>query len=176
MATSPDKIDELRNSLTEALGTDTLAVLSSQEEDRPFLGVETLAAFASYLALKFAAAFLKELKDRIVKEVENAGKVFADAVFNRVLAAAAKLKLFKPTQPQNAQEAKVESEAERAAIADAAEAVKKAKAISPNTASLEEAVKAAKPTLIAELKAKGFSEEEAVAKADKFVRIFMAAA
>lgn len=163
MPASMDDVDRFQNSLTEALGGDTLAVLSSAEEERPMLGVETLGAFAAYLLVSFALAFVEELKKRIGDEVKAGGKRLAAAVVDRLKAAARTIKPLDAGSAENRKNAVGTAHASLHELAAYPEA----------KASLEAATKAAKAKVVTELKAKGFSDKEAGAKADKFVQTIM---
>jgi hypothetical protein len=163
MATSTNEIDRFQNSLTEALGVDTLAVLSSADEERPFLGAETLAAFAAYLLLSFSTAFVEELKKRVGDDVKAGGRRLADVVFDRLKAAALTLK---PHDAANA-------ENRRNAISVADASLRELAAHPQAKDSVEAATKAAKAKVIEDLKAEGFSDDEARAKADSFVQTIL---
>ena len=163
MPTSMDDVDRFQNSLTEVLGADTLAVLSSAEEDRPFLGAETLGAFAVYLLMLFATAFAEELKKRIGDEVKTGGKRLAAAVVDRLKAYAGTMKPLDAGIAEN----------QKKAVGTADASLRELATYPAAKASLEAATKAAKAEVAAELEDKGFSEKEAGAKADKFVQTIM---
>jgi hypothetical protein len=163
MPASMDDVDRFQNSLTEVLGADTLAILSSAEEDRPFLGFEALGAFAVYLLMLFATAFAEELKKRIGDEVKAVGKRLADAVVDRLKAAASAMKPLDAGSAEN----------QKKAVGTADTSLRELAAYPAAKASLEAAANAGKAKVVAELKGRGFSDKEAGAKADKFVETIM---
>lgn len=141
MPTSMDDVDRFQNSLTEVLGTDTLAVLSGAEKDRPFLGAETLGAFAVYLLMLFATAFAEELKKRIVDEVKAGGTRLADAVGDRLKAYAGTMKPLDAGSAEN----------RKKAVGTADASLRKLATYPAAKASLEAATTAAKAKVAAEL-------------------------
>ena len=163
MPTSIDDIDRFQNSLTGVLGADTLIILSANQKDRHFLGAEVLQTFATYLLIAFATAFAEELKQRLADEFKKAGKWLANEVLDRLKSYATTIKPFEAGSPENRKNAVVTADT---SIRDLAtyEAAK---------ASLEEATRAAKAKVEAELKANGFSDKEASKKADEFVQTIM---
>lgn len=160
MTTSSEDLERFTNSLTAELGIDTVALLSAEEEERPFIGAEALAAYAVYLCGIFASAFLESLKNQIEGEVKKTGKKLAEALVDQVKGAVTKLR--KPTQASE--------DDRRQALSSVDDALRQAASYTEAAAALQAAEHAGQARIAAELKAKGMPAADADEKAEKLMR------
>ncbi len=160
MKTSTEDLENFTNSLSAELGIDTVALLSAEGEERPFIGAEALAAYAVYLFGIFASAFLESLKNGLESEAKAAGKMLAEALIKRVKSAVTKLK--KPAQTSERDR--------RQALSTVDDALRKAVAYPEAAAELQAAERAGQAEIAAELKAKGMADAEAQEKAERLMR------
>lgn len=166
MTTSTEDLDSFTNSLSAELGSDTAVILSTQGEDRQFIGAEALATFGVYLFGIFVSAFLESLKDRLKSEVTVAGKTLAEALIDRVKSAVTRVKsavteLRKPGQTSEPNR--------RQALSDVDEALREVAAYPEAAAGLEAAERAGQAKIAAELKELGMPDAEAQKKAERLM-------
>lgn len=159
MTNRTEDLDSFANSLSAELGIDTVTLLSAEEEERPFIGAEALAAYAIYLFGIFASAFLESIKNEFESHAKAAGKKLAEALIDRVKSAVAKL-----TKPVQASE-----EDRRRALSTVDEALREA-ATDLEAAALQAAEGAGKAQIAAELKAKGMPDSEANERAERLMK------
>ena len=158
MTNRTEDLDSFTNSLSTELGIDTVARLSAEEEDRPFIGAEALAAYAIYLFGIFASAFLESLKNEIESHAKATGEKLAEALIDRVRSAVARLR--KPVQ------ASEEDRRQTLSIVD--EALRQA-APYLEAAALQAAEDAGKAQIAAKLKAIDMPDAEANEKAERLM-------
>lgn len=161
--TTNEDLDKFINSLSAELGSDTLMLLSAENENRPFLGAEALATYALYLFGIFASVFLESLKKELESGAKAAGRKFAELIINKVKSALTKLK--KPEQ--------ISERDQRQALSTINDALHEAVTNPEVATALKEAERAGLVELVGELKAKGMEASEAQKKAEQLMRMIM---
>jgi hypothetical protein len=160
----PDQVDQFRNSLAETLGVETLATLSAAEPNRPYLGIEALAAYGTYLLTIFVAAFLDEFRKRVEKETTGAARSLANSFVDSVKKAMDKMKSHKLSS----------NEEQRRAVSESNTALREVSALLEVSDSINMARAAGKAKIVAELRSKGMTELSAEQKAGELVEKIMA--